>query len=88
VNYAKDQLLALRPCGVNNIRLAMRTRSGKHSKQVGSNASTLIVVPYNDTAVRNVSVGLINCQSICIKSDEISDVVKDMDLDTIVMADW
>ena len=59
----------------------MRPRSGKHPKQIESDASNLITVPitpYNGTAVENVSISLINCQSICNKSDEISDVVKDM----------
>ena len=41
---------------------------------------------------QNVNIGLINCQSICNKSDEISDVVKDVDLDavfiTVTLADW
>ena len=36
-------------------------------------------------AIQNVNIGLINCQSICNKSDEISDVVKDMDLDVFVI---
>ena len=44
------------------------------------------ITPYNGTAVQNVNVDLINCQSICNKSDEISDVVKDMDLDALVIA--
>jgi len=47
------------------------------------------ITPYNGTAAQNVSIGLINFQSICIKSDEISDVVKDMDLDALVItATW
>ena len=45
------------------------------------------ITPYNGTAVQNVSIGLINCQSICNKSDEISDVVKDMDLDALVITE-
>jgi len=45
------------------------------------------ITPYNGTAVQNVSIGLINCQSICNKSDEISDVIKDMDLDGLVITD-
>ena len=45
------------------------------------------ITPYNGTAAQNVSIGLINFQSICIKSDEISDVVKDMDLDALVITD-
>jgi len=56
----------------------MRPRSGKHPKQIRYDTSNLITVqitPYNDTAVQNVSIGLINCQSICNKSDEISDVI-------------
>ena len=49
---------------------------------LNSDASNLIIVP-------NVTIGLINCQSICNKSDVISDVVKDMDLDVIVItATW
>ena len=45
------------------------------------------ITPYNGTAVQNVSIGLINCQSIFNKSDEISDVVKDMDLDALVITE-
>ena len=37
------------------------------------------ITPYNGTAVQNVSIGLIGCQSICNQSDEISYVVKDME---------
>jgi len=54
---------------------------------MGPDASNLIIVPiipYNGTAIQNVSISPINCQSICNKSDEISDVVKDMDLDALV----
>ena len=68
----------------------MRPRSGKDLKQIGCDASNLITVPltpYNDTAVQNVSIGLINCQPIRNKSDEISDVVKDMDLDALVITE-
>ena len=77
MNCSRDQLLALRPYGDNTICLAMRPRSGKHLKQIGSNSSNLITVPiisYTGIAVQNVSIGLINCQSICNKYDEISDV--------------
>jgi len=55
MNYSRDQLLALRPYGGNTICLAMRPRSGKHPKQIGSDASNLITVPitpYNGTAVK------------------------------------
>ena len=58
--------------------------------QIGSDASNLITVPitpYNGTAVENVSISLINCQSICNKSDEISDVVNNMDLDALVITE-
>jgi len=68
----------------------MRPRSGKHPKQIWSDANNLITVPitpYNNTVVQNVSIGLINCQSICNKSDEISDVVKDMNLDVLVITE-
>jgi len=50
---------------------------------MGSDESKFVIVtitPYNDTAVENGSIGLIHCQSIGNKSDEISDVVKDMPL--------
>jgi len=60
------------------------------SEAIGSDASNLITVPItpnNGTAVQNVSIGLINCQSICNKSDEISDDVKDMDLDALVITE-
>jgi hypothetical protein len=65
----------------------MRPRSGKHPKQIGSNFITVPLTSYNGTAVQNVSIGLINCQSICNKSDEISDVIKDMDLDALVITE-
>ena len=90
MNYTRDQLLALRPYGGNTICLAMHPRSGKHPKQIGSDASNLITVlitPHNGTGVQNVSIARINCQSICNKSDEISDVVKDMDLDALVITE-
>ena len=57
MNYTRDQLLALRPYGGNTIYLAMRPRSGKHPKQIGSDASNLITVPitpYNGTAVKKM----------------------------------
>ena len=66
MNYTRDQLLVFRPYGGNTICLAMRQRSGKHPKQIESDASNLITVPiapYNGTAVQNVNIGLINCQS-------------------------
>jgi len=91
MNYTIDQLLVFRPYGGNTICLAMRPRSGKHPKQIGSDASNLITVPItpynNGTAVQNVSIGLINCQSICNKCDELSDVIKDVDLDAFVITD-
>ena len=45
MNYSRDQLLVLRPNGGNTICLVMRPRSGKHPKQIGSDASNLITVP-------------------------------------------
>ena len=45
------------------------------------------ITPYNATAVQNECFALINCQSICNKSDKISDVVKDMDLDDLVITE-
>ena len=86
MNYTKDQLLTSRPHDGNTICLAMRPRSGKHPKQMRSDVSNLITVPittYNGTAVQNVSIGLTNCQSICNKSD----VVKDMDLNVLVITE-
>jgi len=68
----------------------VRPRSGKHPNQIGSDASNLITVPItsnNGTAVQNVSIGLINCQCISNKSDEISYVVKNMDIDTLVITE-
>ena len=72
-NYAVHQLLVLGShCGAT-IYLAKRPRSGKkHPNQMGSDASYLItepITPYNGTAVENVSIGLINCHSICNKCD-------------------
>jgi len=70
--------------------LAMRQRSGKHPRQIGSDTRNLIIVPikqYSGTAVQNVSIGPTNCHSICNKSDEISDVIKYMDLDALVITE-
>ena len=47
----------------------------------------MTITPYNGTSVQNVSIGLINCQVICNKSDEIYDVVKDMNLDALVITE-
>jgi len=88
MNYTKDELLALRPYGAITICLSMRPRIIKHLNLMGSDVSNLITVPitpYNGKAVQNVSIGYIKCQPICNKSDEISDVVKDMDLDALVI---
>jgi len=49
--------------------------------------SIVPITPYNATAVQNVSIGLINCQSICNKAYEISDVIKDVDLDALVITE-
>ena len=90
MNYTRDQLLALRPYGGNIICSAIRSGCGKHPKQIGSDASNMITVPitpYNGTAVQNASIGRINYQSICNKSVEISDVVKYMDLDALVITE-
>ena len=81
-------MTSLQPHGGNSICLPMRTRCGKHPKQMASDASNLITVPitlYNGKAVQNVSIGLIKFRSIFIKSDKISDVVKNMDLDALVI---
>jgi len=58
MNYTRDQFLALRPYGGNTTCLTMSPRSGKHPKQIGSDASNLITVPitpYNGTAVQNIT---------------------------------
>ena len=79
MNYSKDQLLAIQPpMVIIPFVLTMRPRGGKHPNQIGSYARNLITVPitpYNGRAIQNESIGLINCQVICNKSDEISDVV-------------
>ena len=47
----------------------------------------MVVLPfvtlYNSTAIQNVSIGVINCQSACNKSDEIADVVKDVNINAL-----
>ena len=68
----------------------MRPRCRKHPKQIQYDAGNLItlpITPYYETPLQNVNIGLIHFQSICNKSDEISDVVKDMDLDALVITE-
>ena len=70
--------------------MAICSRSGKHPKQIGSDGSNLITVPitpYNGTAVQNVSIGLINRQSICNKSGEMFYVDKDMNIHVLVITE-
>ena len=58
--------------------------------QMGSDASNVTkvpITPYNSTAAQNISIGLNNYLSICNKSDEISDVVKDMDFDVFFITE-
>jgi len=60
----------------------------KHQKQKQSYVSNLITLPIissNGVALQNETIGLIICQSTCNKSDEISDVVKDVNLDALVI---
>ena len=67
---------------------AIRPHSWKHSKRIGYDVHNVIDVPItqsNGAAMQNVSVGLINCQSICNKIDVISDIVRDMNLDALVI---
>ena len=45
------------------------------------------IKPYNGPAIQNVSIVVINCQSICNKPDETSDVVKHMDLNALVITE-
>ena len=57
-------------------------------KQLVSNASKLItlsITSSNGAAVHleNLSIRLLNCQSICNQSDKTSDVFKAMDLDAL-----
>jgi len=52
-----------------------------------SNLITLPITQYNGTPLQTVSIGFLNCQSICIKSDEISDVVKGMDFYALVITE-
>ena len=57
---------------------------------MGSDATNLIALPmtpYNGTAVKNVGIVVINFQSNFNKADEITDVVKDMDLDAVVITE-
>ena len=49
-----------------------------------SNLITVPITPNKGTAVQNVSIGLINCQSICNTADEIFDVM-DTDLNALVI---
>ena len=89
MNYTEGQLLVLRPYRGNSISLAMHTSKETHPKQMGCDPSYLINVPltpYYCTSVENVRIGLINCESMCNKSDEISDVVKDMDI--VITETW
>jgi len=79
MNYAKDQLFALRPHGSNCICLLHLF--------IAIKLITVLITPYNGTAVQNVRIFLKNCQSSCNKSDEISDVIKDMDLDALVITE-
>ena len=75
-------MFTLRTHGDSVICLVVRPRGGTHPKQMESYASNLIAVPitrYNGAAVQNVS--MINGQWTSNKSDEISDVIKDMNLD-------
>ena len=82
MNYTKAQSSLVLPSNVgNDFCFAMPKRGGKHPKQIRSNGNNLITVAiaiYNDTTLYNLSIGLINCQSICNKSINISDVIKDM----------
>ena len=90
MNYNKARLLALRPHGANDIWLVMRPHSGRHPKPIEfdtNNFNTVPITSYNAASIRNVSIDLINCQSICNKSDEISHLVRDMDLDALVITE-
>jgi len=69
-----------------------RTRRLKHHMQAGTNANNLVsvpLVPSNCTvkSKKPLSIGLINCQSICNKCDEVADVVRDTDLDALVITE-
>ena len=81
MKYTKPRLLALRLHGDYAIRLAMRPKQGVFN---ANHSITLPLAPSTVTAVQNVNIGLINCQSIRNKSDEISHVVKDKDFDVFL----
>jgi len=87
MNYIRDQLLAWRPYDDNIICLAMRPKRPKHLRYDLRNLITVPITSYNGTAVQNVSICLKNCQSIFNKPDEISYIVKDMDLDALVITE-
>lgn len=61
------------------------------SNQKGSNSNNLISVtmsPRNMAPKRSsIKIGLVNCQSLCNKSDEIADCVRDMDFDALVVTE-
>ena len=62
-------------------------------ESIAGNLITLSITPSNGTTIQNVNIGLINCPEICNKSDQISDVIKDMDFYAFIitktcLADW
>ena len=70
----------------------MRPRTEKHPKQLGSNAQNLVCVPVTPSYSEGVQktplkIGLVNCQSLCNKCDEIVDVVREEAFDALVVTE-
>ena len=55
--------------------------------RITNNLITVPITPFTGTAPQHVSISIINCQPICIKSDKISDDVKDSNLDALVITE-
>ena len=65
--------------------------SNNRSKQDGANPDNLITVPVSllrtCQITTSINVGLVNCQSICNKCNEIVDCIQDMDFDVLVLTE-
>ena len=86
---SKSQLLPLILYGNKAVCLLMGRRRGKYPRRMGYNESNLITPPITTPFSRhgctcsNVNIDLINCHWICNKCDELSGVVKRVDLDAL-----
>ena len=70
----------------------MRPRTEKYPKQLAPNAQNLVCAPVTPTYSEGVQktflkTGLINCQSLCNKYDEIVDVVGEEGFDALVVTE-